>query len=67
MRSQFSYVNQSADSKRVYYQGTSVIYEGMPLCYDYDSTTNLEGYDIVDGAGSTTDEGHQNESKYRVV
>ncbi len=46
------------------YTDTSVIYEGMPLCYDYDSTTNIDGYDIVDGVGATTDESHQNEGKY---
>ncbi len=64
MLSRFSYVEQAAEKKRVLYEGTSVIYQGMPVCYNFDTTDNIDGYDIVDGAGSTTDEGHQNEGKY---
>jgi len=64
MLSRFSYLNPAAEKIRVYYQGTSTIREGMPVCFDYDSTANIDGYDIVDGAGATTDEGHQNEGKY---
>lgn len=41
------------------------IYEGMPLCYIFDSTTNELGYDVIDAEEtSTTDEGHQNEGKF---
>ena len=64
MLSRYSYLETAAVKKRVLYTDTSVIYEGMPLCYDYDSTTNIDGYDIVDGEGATTDESHQNEGKY---
>ncbi len=64
MLSRFSYIEQNAQKKRVLYEGTSVIYQGMPVCYNYDTTDNIDGYDAVDGAGSTTDEGHQNEGKY---
>jgi hypothetical protein len=67
MLSRFSSVETAAEKKRVLYEGTSVIYEGMPLCYNYDSTTNIDGYDKTDGAGTTTDEGHQNEGKYNRV
>ncbi|KKK50752.1 hypothetical protein LCGC14_3121890, partial [marine sediment metagenome] len=59
MRSQFSFVNQNADKKRVFYTETSTIYEGMPVCYEFDATTNSD-----DG---TTAEGSQNEGKYRRV
>jgi len=64
MLSRFSYLEASAEKKRVLYEGNSVIYEGMPLCYNYDTTDNVDGYDATDGAGTTTDEGHQNEGKY---
>ena len=59
MRSQFSFVNQAAHTKRVRYEGTNTIYEGMALCYNYDTTTNSN-----DG---TTAEGSQNEGKYQRV
>ncbi len=59
MRSQFSKVNQNADRKRVKYEGTNTINEGMALCYNYDTTTNSD-----DG---TTAEGSQNEGKYQRV
>ena len=64
MLSRFSYIEQNAVKKRVLYEGTSVIYQGMPVCYNYNTTDNIDGYDIVDGAGGTTDESHQNEGKH---
>ena len=66
--------NQNARKKRVKYEGTNTIYEGMPLCYNYDATANILDYDK--GAGgdvdsqetpSTTAEGNQNEGKFILV
>lgn len=66
--------NQNAIKKRVRYEGTSEIFEGMPLCYNYDATANVLGYDK--GAGgdvacqstpNTTAEGNQNEGKFILV
>lgn len=63
--------NTNAQRKRVYYTETSIIYEGMPVCYEFDATTNVLGYDK--GAGgdpdcqtspTTTAEGNQNEGKF---
>ena len=63
--------NVNACRKRVYYEGTSAIAEGMPLCYNFDTTTNILGYDK--GAGgdvtsqttpNTTAESYQNEGKF---
>ena len=60
--------NGSLKVKRVYYSGTSVIYEGMPVCYNYDTTTNILGYDPADGTyNTTTAEGYQNEGKFMEV
>jgi len=67
MLPRFSTTKTAAEKKRVLYEGTSTIYEGMPLCYNYDTTDNIDGYDNTDGAGTTTDEGHQNEGKYNRV
>ena len=65
MLSRFSYIEQSAQKKRVLYEGTSVIYQGMPVCYNYDTTDNIDGYDAASAAAqSTTAEGNQNEGKY---
>jgi hypothetical protein len=59
--------NPRAHAVRVYYFGTSVIYEGMPVCYD-NSTTNWFGGSVADTgevtASTTTAEGSQNEGKY---
>lgn len=56
--------NVNAQRKRVYYFGTSTIYEGMPVCYD-NSTTNVLGVDRADGtASTTTTEGSANEGKF---
>ncbi|KKK79843.1 hypothetical protein LCGC14_2829430, partial [marine sediment metagenome] len=58
--------NPRAHAVRVYYFGTSTIYEGMPVCYD-NSTTNWFGGSVSNGevtASTTTAEGSQNEGKY---
>jgi len=57
--------NSVARKQRVYYEGTSTIYEGMPVCYNYDVTTNVLGYSKSSAAiGTTTAEGYQNEGKF---
>ena len=63
--------NPRAHRIRVYYFGTSTVYEGMPVCYD-NSTTNWFGGSVSRAQGtageitaaSTTAEGSQNEGKY---
>ena len=67
MRPRFSAANPAAEKVRVLYTTEGVIYEGMPVCYDYDATLNIDGYDNTDGAGTETDEGHQNEGKFNRV
>jgi len=57
---------------RVYYEGVSTIYEGMPVCYNYDTTDNVLGYSKSEGGEdarnqttkTTTAEGYQNEGKF---
>jgi len=48
-----------------------VLYEGMPFCYQFDTTTNILGYDKGNGSGSstpnTTAEGYHNEGKFLIV
>jgi len=58
--------NQATRKKRVYYTETaSTIYEGMPVCYDFDTTANVLGWDKENSqVGATTAEGYQNEGKY---
>jgi hypothetical protein len=59
----------------VYYTESSTIYEGMPVCYEFDATTNWMGVDgskidftttaSTSGLESTsTAEGNQNEGKF---
>lgn len=56
----------------VYYEGTSTIREGMPVCYNYDVTTNWLGVSSIDFTttanslteSTTTAEGSQNEGKF---
>jgi hypothetical protein len=59
--------NPRAHAVRVYYFGTSTIYEGMPVCYD-NSTTNWFGGSVADTGevtvSTTTAEGSHNEGKY---
>lgn len=64
--------NPTAHRVRVYYEGGSTIAEGMPLCYDFDTTDNWFGGSVADTgevtATGTTAEGSHNEGKYiRVV
>jgi len=66
MRTSFGTNIVEAQRKRVYYTETaSTIYEGMPVCYEFDATTNVLGWDKGNSAvGTTTAEGNQNEGKY---
>lgn len=60
--------------KRVYYEDSSVLYAGMPLCYNFNTTSNILGVDpyslLTTGedthvtASTTTTEGYQNEGKF---
>ena len=36
---QVTYNTEKVSKKRVYYTGTDTLYEGYPLCYDWDTTT----------------------------
>ncbi len=58
--------NPRAHRIRVYLFGTTVVLEGMPVCYD-NSTTNWHGGSMTLGVVTeslTTAEGEQNEGKY---
>lgn len=65
--------NPRAHRVRVFFDETStLIYEGMPVCYDWDTTENWFGGSVNDAGviteSTTTAEGSQNEGKYiRVV
>ena len=56
----------------VYFEGSTTIYEGMPVCYNYDTTDNWLGVASVDftttassvSESGTTAEGAQNEGKF---
>jgi len=56
----------------VYFTGETTIYEGMPVCYDYDTTDNWLGVASIDftstassiSESGTTAEGAQNEGKF---
>ena len=60
--------NPVAHRVRVYFEGTGTIYEGMPVCYNYDTTDNWFGGSVANTgevtATGTTAEGSQNEGKY---
>lgn len=60
--------NPVAHRVRVYYDGSSTIAEGMPVCYNYLITDNWFGGSVNDAgeitATTTTAEGSHNESKY---
>lgn len=44
------------------------IYEGMPVCYMFDTTTNILGWDKVNSVkGTTTAAGYQNEGQFLIV
>lgn len=54
--------------KRVKYTGSKTLRTGMPLCYDWDTTTNILGWDKGnDQRGTTTADGNQNEGKFKIV
>jgi len=71
MNPQYGTNANAVRKKRVYYTETSTIYEGMPVCYEYDATANILGYDKAAGGDAacqsspgTTAEGYQNEGKF---
>lgn len=61
-----------AKTIKVYYEGSDTLYEGYPLCYNQDTTTNWLGVSSIDATStassitesSTTAEGSQNEGKF---
>ncbi len=53
------YKTEKVSKKRVFYTGSGALEKGEPLCYNYDSTTDL--------GGETVAEGNQNESKFLQV
>jgi len=59
-------IDEQAVRKTVYYEGSNTIYEGMPVCYNWDTTTNWVGVSIADltTETTTTAEGYQNEGKF---
>jgi len=60
----FGGIDPVAIRRRVLYEGTSVIYEGMPVCFNYDTTNNWLGVTKNGYTESTTTaEGYQNEGK----
>lgn len=63
--------NPVAHRIRVFFNETSTtIYEGMPVCYAFDTTTNWSGGSVSNGEiteSTTTAEGSQNEGKYILV
>lgn len=63
--------NPRAHRVRVYYDGSSTIAEGMPLCYNYLTTDNWWGGSVSDEgvvtANETTAEGSHNKGKYIYV
>jgi len=63
-----TYGNPRAEVITVYYTGTSDLYEGSPVCYEFDTATNWYGVDTYDNSESTTTtDGYQNEGKYMMV
>lgn len=60
--------NPKAHRIRVYYSGSSDIYEGMPVCYSFDSTANWWGGSVADTgevtAATTVTEGALNAIRY---
>lgn len=58
--------NSEALRKWVYFEGTDTIREGMPVCYNFDTTDNILGWS-GSAASGTTPEGSQNEGKFMRV
>lgn len=48
----------------VYYTESSTVYQGMPVCYEFDATTNWLGTSDFETESSTTAEGSHNEGKF---
>jgi hypothetical protein len=46
----FQYKTNKVSKKRVYYEGTDTIYAGYALCYNYDTTTDMNGATIAEGS-----------------
>lgn len=68
MQPSFGTNAQAYRLKRVKYEGTNTIREGMAVCYNHDTTTNILGLDKQTGLiGTTTAEGYQNEGKWKLV
>jgi hypothetical protein len=68
MNADFGTNAQAYKKKRVKYEGTSTIRMGMPLCYNWDTTTNILGWDKGNNVeGTTTADGNQNEGKWKLV
>jgi len=44
------YKTNKVSKKRVYYTGSDTLLEGYLLCYDYDTTTDLDGDTIAEGS-----------------
>lgn len=64
MNPQFG-TNAVAVTKRVYYtETTSTIYEGMPVCYEFDATTSMIGTIASGTKTMTIAEGSQCDGKY---
>ena len=63
--------NPVAHRVRVYYDGSSTIAEGMPVCYNYLTTQNWYGGSVNDAGeitvSETTAEGSHNKGKYLYV
>ena len=63
--------NPVAHRVRVYYDGSSTIEEGMPVCYNYLTTQNWYGGSVADTgevtASEVTAEGSHNKGKYLYV
>ena len=61
--------DEQAVRKTVYYEGTSTVYGGMPVCYNYNTTDNWTGWGEATLAAvateqGTTAEGEHNEGKF---
>jgi len=59
-------LDPKARAIRVYFEGSTTIYEGMPVCYNYNTTDNWMGVSAADYTSETgtTAEGYQNEGKF---
>jgi hypothetical protein len=68
MNPDFGTNGQAYRPKRVLYEGTKTLRTGMPLCYNWDTTSNILGWDKGNSVrGTTTADGNQNEGKYKRV